>query len=46
LKITLNDGTSQEYNPTHNSADDELYNFNIPAGEEFTGFWINGHSSA
>ena len=40
IKLTLNSGATQEYNPTH-AGIDTLHTFTIPSGEEFTGFWMD-----
>jgi hypothetical protein len=39
LRLTLNTGTIQEYNPAH-AGIDTLYTYTVPTGEEFTGFFI------
>ena len=41
LKLTLNSGATQEYNPAYTGID-TIHTFEIPAGQEFTGFSVNG----
>jgi hypothetical protein len=43
LKLTLNTGTIQEYNPTHGGTD-TLYTYTVKDGREFIGFHIRGAS--
>jgi hypothetical protein len=43
IRLTLNTGAYQEYNPTH-AGSDTLYTFTVMTGYEFTGFHINSYS--
>jgi len=42
IKITLNSGATQDYQAPLYSSSDTLHTFNIPSGEEFTGFGLFG----
>ncbi len=44
IKLTLNTGRTPqpEYNATPGTGTDTLYTYTVPAGREFTGFYIDG----
>ena len=45
LKITLHSLATLEYDATPAGSTNKLHDFTLPAGKEFTGFYMEGYST-